>query len=283
MLAEATTQPAGSTIADLLSGIGDTIVEYAPRVAGAILFFIAVYIVAGWVGRLTRKAMVRAKLDATLSGFLGRVARWVVLAMGIISGLGIFGVDTGSFAVLIGACGLAVGLALQGSLSNLAAGVMLLIFRPFKVGDVVAIGGQLGKVEEIDLFNTMMDTFDNRRIVVPNGTIFGATIENITHHPIRRVDIAVGVEYKADLDKTREVLTAAAAKVPGKLDDPAPQIILLSLGNSSVDWQVRVWCNTADYWTVWDAATRIVKKSLDEAGLGIPFPQMDVHLDKLGE
>ena len=281
MLAEeVTSQPAGSTVADWLSGVGDTIIAYAPRVAGALLFLIAVFIVAGWIGRLTRRAMERAKVDPTLSGFLGRVARWTVLAMGLISGLGIFGVDTGSFAVLIGACGLAVGLALQGSLSNLAAGVMLLIFRPFKVGDVVSIGGQLGKIEQIDLFNTMMDTFDNRRVIIPNGTIFGATIENMTHHPTRRVDIAVGVEYKADLDKTREVLTAAAASVPDTLADPAPQIILLSLGNSSVDWQVRVWCNTADYWTVWDAATKTVKKSLDEAGLGIPFPQMDVHLDK---
>ena len=279
MLAEATTQRAG----DWLDKGYALLVEYGPRVVGAILFLFVVFIVAGWAGRLMRKAMERAKLDATLSRFLGQIARWGVLALGVISCLSIFKVDVTSFAVLIGACGLAVGLALQGSLSNLAAGVMLLIFRPFKVGDVVKIGGQLGKIEQIDLFNTMMDTFDNRRVIIPNGTIFGATIENMTHHPIRRVDIAVGVEYKADLDKTREVLTAAAAKVPDTLGDPGPQIILLSLGNSSVDWQVRVWCNTADYWTVWDAATRIVKKSLDEAGLGIPFPQMDVHLDKLGD
>jgi small conductance mechanosensitive channel len=279
MLAEATTQPVSSWVD---KGY-DLLIKYGPRVVGAILFLFAVFVVAGWAGRLTRKAMERAKVDATLSRFLGQIARWGVLALGFISCLSIFNVDVTSFAVLLGACGLAVGLALQGSLSNLAAGVMLLIFRPFKVSDVVVIGGQLGKIQEIDLFNTMMDTFDNRRIIVPNGTIFGATIENITHHPTRRVDIAVGVEYSADLDKTREVLTAAAAKVPDKLADPAPQIILLSLGNSSVDWQVRVWCKTEDYWTVWDAATKIVKQSLDEAGLGIPFPQMDVHLDKLGE
>ncbi len=168
---------------------------------------------------------------------------------------------------------------MQGTLSNLAAGVMLMVFRPFKIDQIVSIAGHIGKVSEITLFTTNIDTLDNRRIIIPNSAVFGSTIENLTHNPIRRVDISVGVEYPADTDRTREVLEAAAKTVPGMINDPAPQVILLNLGDSSVDWQVRVWTKTDDYWDVLDAATRSVKVALDEAGLGIPFPQLDVHLD----
>jgi len=263
----------------ILATVGSLLMKYLPPVVGALALLIASWVISGWVGRLACRSLVKAKVEQTLAGFLGNVIRWGLLVLGLITCLSVFKVQTTSFAAVIGAAGLAIGLALQGSLANLAAGVMLLIFRPFKVGDAVVIGGQLGKVADIELFNTMIDTFDNRRIVLPNKNVFGETIENLTFHDTRRVDIAVGVEYSADLDKTREVLTEAAANVPGRLDNPAPQIILLSLGDSSVDWQVRVWANTDDYWVVWDAATKVVKASLDKAGLGIPFPQMDVHLD----
>jgi len=273
-----TSQPAAAS-GGTLERIGSLIIEYGPSVVGVLVFLIAAYIIAGIVGRLVRKALERSKVDTTLSAFFGNVAKWTILVLALIGCLGVFGVETTSFAALIGASALAIGLAFQGSLSNLAAGVMLLIFRPFTSGDVVKVAGELGKIEEIDLFVTKMDTPDNRRIILPNSSVFGSTIENITHHPTRRVDVAVGVEYPADLDRTREVLEAAAAAVPNTLSDPPAQIILLNLGDSSVDWQVRVWANTEDYWTVLDAATRQVKKSLDEAGLGIPFPQVDVHLD----
>jgi len=174
-------------------------------------------------------------------------------------------------------------MALSGTLGHFASGVMLLIFRPFKVGDVINAAGVIGKVYEIELFTTALDTPDNRRIIVPNGSIYGATIENISHHPTRRVDVAVGVDYSADIDKTREVLDAAARSVEGILSDPPHAIVLGDLGDSAVNWTVRVWCNSADYWGIKEQLTRAVKQHLDQAGIGIPFPQMDVHLDKVNE
>lgn len=271
--------PAAAKKEGFLTGIGKGIIKHLPKAIGLVAMLAATWVISGWIGRLTTRSLGKAKIEKTLAGFLGNVARWALLVLGVIASVSTVGVEATSFVAVLGTAGLAIGLALQGSLSNLAAGVMLLIFRPFKVGDAVVVGGQLGKVAEIELFNTMVDTFDNRRIVLPNKNVFGETIENLTFHDTRRVDIAVGVEYSADMDKTREVLTEAAANVPGRLDNPAPQIILLKLGDSSVDWQVRVWANTDDYWVVWDAATKVVKASLDKAGLGIPFPQMDVHLD----
>ncbi|MBI1369550.1 MAG: mechanosensitive ion channel [Planctomycetes bacterium] len=249
-----------------------------PAVTALLIAFIG-YLAAGWANRMVYASCQRARIDETLAKFFSRMARWAVLLVTGLFVLGKFGIETASFAVVLGAAGLAIGLAFQGTLSNFAAGIMLLIFRPFKVGDVVNVNGQLGKVNEIELFTTSLDTPDNRRIIMPNSAIFGNTIENITHHPHRRADVAVGVDYSADIDKTREVLNAAAASVPGRLDEPAPAVILLDLGASSINWSVRVWAPAADFMTVKEAATRAVKMHLDEAGIGIPFPQMDVHLD----
>ena len=276
--APAAAEPAAS--GGFLETVGSAITVHLPAIVGVLALVIAAHIISSWIGRLATKALEKGKLEKTLARFLGQCARWGVMIMALLACLSVFGVQTTSFAAVIGASALAVGLAFQGSLSHLAAGIMLLIFRPFKVGDLISAAGQLGIVENIELFNTMLDTPDNRRIIIPNGVIFGSTIENLSHHPTRRVDIKVGVEYGADLDKTREVLTAAAMAVPNLLADPASQIILLNLGDSSVDWQVRVWTATENYWDVLDAGTKIVKQHLDAAGLGIPFPQMDVHLDK---
>jgi small conductance mechanosensitive channel len=190
-----------------------------------------------------------------------------------------FGIQTTSFAAVIGAAAFAIGLAFQGTLSNIASGVMLLIFRPFKVSDVINAAGVTGRVIEIGLFTTCFDTLDNRRIFVPNALIFGGTIENVTYHEKRRVDVSVGTDYGADLDEVRAVLERSIASVEGAVDDPEPQIYLLELGGSSIDWSVRVWCMTDDYWPVREATTRAVKIGLDAAGIGIPFPQMDVHVD----
>lgn len=156
---------------------------------------------------------------------------------------------------------------------------MLLIFRPFEVGDTVSVAGITGKVVELDLFTTQFDTFDNRRIIVPNGSVFGAAIENATHHPTRRVDVDVGTDYGAELSETRAVLERVAANAEGVLEEPAPQVYLKQLGGSSIDWVVRVWVDTADYWAVRERITEGIKVALDDAGIGIPFPQMDVHLD----
>jgi len=262
-----------------LASFTPLIVQYATKLAGAVVFLLLAWIAAGWSRRIVRRALERASFDSTLTLFFANVARWLVLLLALLACLGIFGIQTTSFAAVIGAAGLAIGLAFQGALSNVAAGVMLLIFRPFSVGDVVNAGGVIGKVTEIQLFTTTFDTPDNRRIIVPNALIFGQTIENVTHHDQRRVNVDVGTDYSADLDHVRQVLEAAIPGIPGVLEEPAPQVFLSALGGSSIDWQVRVWCNTGDYWDVHQATVRGVKRALDEAAIGIPFPQMDVHLD----
>ena len=259
--------------------VQELVVKYAPSIVGVIVFLVVSFVVSGWVGRLVARGMRKAKIEETLCRFLGNLARWIVLVMAFIACLGVFGVETTSFAAVIGASALAIGLAFQGSLSNVAAGVMLLIFRPFKVGDYIQTCGQSGSVVELTLFTTELDTLDNTRIIIPNGAIFGSTIENVTHHATRRVDVAVGVDYAADLDRTREVLMSAAGAVASGLADPPPAAVLRGLGDSSVDWQVRLWTETANYWAVRDALTRAVKMALDEAKISIPFPQRDVHMD----
>ncbi|MGB0685751.1 MAG: mechanosensitive ion channel family protein [Planctomycetota bacterium] len=251
------------------------------NVAVAVLALFATIILASWARRIASAACRKANLEETLARFFGKLARWAVLLVGLLFVLDMFGVETSSFAVIIGAAGLAIGLALQGTLGHFASGVMLLIFRPFKVGDVINAGGVVGKVFEIDLFTTALDTADNRRIIVPNGSIFGGTIENITFHDTRRVEVSVGTDYGADLDKVRDVLEKAVLAVPTRLEDRAHQIFLASLGDSSIDWKIRLWCKTPDFWACMEQTTRLVKMELDAAGIGIPFPQMDIHLDKL--
>ncbi len=248
-------------------------------VAKAIILILLVIIVAGWVKRMATKACRKAKVEDTLARFLGNMIRYLVLFAGGIAILGTLGVETTSFAAILAAAGFAIGMAMSGMLGNVAAGVMLLFFRPFKVGDVANAGGTTGKVIEIGLFTTTFDTPDNRRIIVPNGSIFGGTIENVSFHDTRRVAVAVGTDYGADIDKTREVLVAAAAACTGVHQDPAPAAVLTGLGGSSIDWSVRVWCDAADFWAVSDQLTRDVKYALDNADIGIPYPQMDVHLD----
>lgn len=254
--------------------------DYGMPLLWAIIILIVAYLAAGIANRSVRKSMAKAKVDETLARFFGKLAKYTVLILGAIVAMGKLGIEITAFAAILAAAGFAVGMALSGTLGHFASGVMLLIFRPFKVGDVVNAGGVTGKVYEIELFTTALDTPDNRRIIVPNGGIYGSTIENISHHDTRRVDVGVGVDYSADLDKTREILDNAAKSVQGILSDPAHAIVLGDLGDSAVGWTVRVWCNAADYWGIKEATTRAVKKHLDDAGIGIPFPQMDVHMDK---
>ncbi|MEM8876224.1 MAG: mechanosensitive ion channel family protein [Planctomycetota bacterium] len=245
----------------------------------AIVLIIAVLIISGWVRRIVLGVTRKAKVDETLARFFGNMAKYIVMILGGLAILSTLGVDTTSFAAVIAAAGFAIGLALSGLLGNFSAGIMLLIFRPFKVGDVVSAGGTTGKVESIELFTTIFDTPDNRRIMVPNSEIFGGTIENITHHPTRRCDVAVGTDYPADIDETRRVLERVAGEVEGGLADPGAVVYLSELGGSSIDWAVRVWCNAGDYWAVKERLTRNIKVALDEANIGIPYPQMDVHID----
>jgi small conductance mechanosensitive channel len=202
-------------------------------VTKAIILIILVIMVAGWVSKITGKAVRRAKVEETLARFLSNIARYIVLVAGGVAILGTLGVETTSFAALIAAVGFAIGMAMSGMLGNVASGVMLLFFRPFKVGDVVNAAGTTGKIFEIGLFTTTFDTPDNRRIIVPNNSIFGGTIENISHHATRRVAVTVGTEYGSDIDKAREVLLAAAKATEHVLSDPEPAVVLTGLGGSS--------------------------------------------------
>jgi small conductance mechanosensitive channel len=203
----------------------------------------------------------------------------VILLFAMLACLSTLGVETSSFAVVLGAAGLAIGLAFQATLSNFAAGGMLLIFRPYKVGDAVNAAGVTGSVNEIALFTTEIDTWDGRRIIVPNSAIYGSVIENIWYHPRRRIDVEVGVSYDAEIDVTRQVLEKALQSVPQIVQDPEPAVVLNGLGASSVDWVVKAWAYRDDFSTVKQGLIRAVKMELDQAGIGIPYPQMDVHLD----
>jgi small conductance mechanosensitive channel len=256
---------------------------YAVRVIGVFILLAIAWLVSAWVRRAVVRSLERASFDPTLTKFFGSAARWAVLLVAGLACLGVFGVETTSFAAVLGASGIAIGLAFQGALSNFAAGVMLLVFRPFQIGQFVNMAGVMGTVDAIGLFTTTVDTPDNRRIVLPNSSIFGTTIENISHHDVRRADVDVGVDYGASIDRTREVLERAAANVPGRTTDKDVQVVLTGLGASSVDWQVRVWAPSADFLAVKEATIRAVKNALDEAAIGIPFPQRDVHLYPAGE
>lgn len=255
------------------------IISYATRLLGVVVLLFVASRLARLAGRLVDRSMRKAKLDESLTRFVAKLARWLILVVALITCLGAFGVETTSFAALLGAAGLAIGLAFQGTLSNFAAGIMLLIFRPFRVGDVIDVGGKLGAVDAIDIFFTTLDTPDNRRVILPNSQVFGQPIINATFHDTRRADVAVGTDYGADLDRVRAVLEAAANGVAGRLEDKPTQVVLTGLGASSIDWEVRVWSATANFLDVLQATRRAVKRALDEAGIGIPFPQMEVHVD----
>lgn len=252
------------------------------RAVYVIILLTLAWTLSSWASSVVRAALTRVKFDETLTLFLSRLVRWTILLLAALSCLSYFGVQTTSFAALIGAAGLAIGLAFQGTLSNFAAGAMLLIFRPYKVGDVVNVANNLGKVAEIELFTTAIDTFDNRRFIIPNSSIFGAVIENITYHPVRRADIPVGTSYSADIDQTRAALEKAVRDVPLVVADPPPAVILLELGTSSVNWQVRGWAKRESFNDAKQAIIRAVKLGLDEARISIPFPQLDLHLDPPG-
>jgi len=257
------------------------LVPFALDLVGAIVLLAVTVWAAGWARRAARRGLERSRFDQTLARFAGNMARYGVLVLGGLAVLSLFGISVASFAAIIAAAAFAIGLALQGTLANFSAGAMLLIFRPFRLGDVVSVAGITGKVVEIDLFTTQFDTPDNRRLVVPNGAIFGSTIENVTFHPTRRVDVDVGTDYSADLRATRTVLEEIAASTEGVMEEPAPQVYLKQLGGSSIDWAIRAWTETGEYWAVRERITQRTKEALDAAGIGIPFPQMDIHLDRV--
>jgi small conductance mechanosensitive channel len=241
-----------------------TVGNFAPSVIGALVFFVLAWIASGMFSRLALAALTRAKVEITIAKFLATLVRWTLISLSTVACLGMFGVNIAAFAAVLGAVGLAIGLALQGSLSNLAAGVMLLLFRPFKVGDAISVSGQAGNVDEIELFSTRLDTPDNRRIIIPNSTAFNAIVENTSHHPLRRVDINVGVDFSSDIPTTRRALTAALDSVPEVVDDPASAVVLVRFGKSAIEWQVCGWCKRENYGPVQQALMQNAQDQLNK-------------------
>jgi small conductance mechanosensitive channel len=277
LLAQAEAGPAAE--GGFFDTYGPMIIDYGTKIVGVIVVFIIGRMVANGVAKAIQRRLEKREFDPTLTRFFASLARTLILVGVVLACLGMFGVDTTSFAAVLAAMGFAVGMALQGSLANFAAGIMLLVFRPYKVGDIISAAGVTGGVIELNLFTTVLDTPDNRRFVAPNGAIFAGNIENLTFHGRRRVDVNVGADYGADIDATRKVLESAIPNIPSRIVDDAHQVFLSELGGSSVDWQVRVWCEPANYWAVYQETIRAIKMAMDAAGIGIPFPQMDVHLD----
>lgn len=255
--------------------------SYVLSIVAFILILIAGWYAATWVRNAIRGQLDRPTVDSTLKKFAGNFAFYAILLLAIFAGLETVGVETASFVAVLAAAGFAVGLALQGTLANFAAGVMLLILRPFKIGDYVEIADEKGFVRDISLFFTRITTRGNRLIIVPNRDVFGSTIENTFAKAPIRVDCDVGTDYPADIDATREVLLEAARSVEDRVEDRGVQAALKGLGDSSIDWQVRVWATPDDYFRLRQELARQVKYKLDEAEIGIPYPQMDIHLDEL--
>lgn len=247
-----------------------------------IIAAIVIFVVGRWVARAlrnaTKKMMAKGNVDETLISFVGNLTYITLLAFVIIAALNQLGIQTTSFIAVIGAAGLAIGLALQGSLANFAAGVLMIIFRPFKAGDYIEGAGVAGTVEEIQIFATQLKTPDNKTIIVPNAKMMGDNITNYSAKDTRRVDMVIGVGYGDDLKKVREILEDILAKDDRFLEDPAPTIGVLELGDNSVNFAVRPWVKKEDYWGAYFDVTETVKRRFDEEGISIPYPQRDVHL-----
>lgn len=255
------------------------VLEWSTNIVLAVLILLFGF----WVAAKVNKAIVvagekSAHLDDTLFKFLGGMARYMILAFVFIAVLNRFGVQTASIIAVLGAAGLAVGMALQGSLSNLAAGVMLLIFRPYKVGDFIDAASRFGKVTEIDMFTTILQTFDNQQIIIPNSQIWGAQIINHSHHPVRGVDMHFGIAYKESIDAARAAIDKVLAEHPHVLKDPAPFVEVETLNDSSVDFLVRPFCDGEHYFDVLYSVPEQIKKALDANNIEIPFPHRTVYM-----
>lgn len=261
-----------------MSEITEMIITYGVRVAGAVAVLVVGWLGAKWIRRTTRRALERSGLDRALVPFLTALVYYGVLVFVGLAVLNLFGIQTASFIAVLGAVGFAIGLSLQGTLGNFASGVMLLVFRPFSVGDVVDTGGARGEVKEIGILTTKLDTPDNVRILVPNSRVFGDLIENYSAHDTRRLDLEVGISYDDDIATGMEACHEVLAEEERVLEDPAPAVAVASLGDSSVNLMVRPWCRTEDYWPLKRDLTRRLKEGLEAAGCELPYPQRDVHL-----
>lgn len=254
------------------------LIEYGLKALAAIAIFVIGRMVAKWVQGLIRRMMERAEVDPMIIGFTSSIAYIALLAFVVVAALGQLGVQTTSFIAILGAAGLAIGLALQGSLANFAAGFLMIIFRPFKLGDFIEGAGVAGTVDAIHIFTTTLKTPDNKIIIIPNGKLSGDNIINYSAQETRRVDMMVGVSYDADLKEVRQVLEDIISKDDRVLTEPASLVAVKELADNSVNFVVRVWVKSGDYWGVNFDMNETIKTRLDEAGIGIPYPQRDIHL-----
>lgn len=253
--------------------------QYAISIVAVIIILIAGFVVAGWVSSALRRLLGKTKrMDPLVVGFVATIAKYGVIAFAIIAALDQFGVETTSFVALVAAAGLAIGLAFQGALGNLAAGVMILLFRPFRQGDFIEGGGVTGTVDSVTLFVTEMHTPDNIHIVVPNGSLWNTAIRNYSHYKTRRCDFVLGIGYGSSIEAAIQALNEMAAADERVHKEPAPQIVVSNLGDSSVDITIRLWCDAVDYWGLKFDFTRAMKEKMDAIGVEIPFPQRAVHM-----
>ncbi len=268
-------------VTEMIDFVKDHGIDFLIKLAGAV----AIFVIGRWVAKilvgLLGKALQRGKADQMLVGFLCKMAYTMLVVVVTIAALEQLGVNTTSFAAVIAAAGLAVGFALQGSLSNFASGVMIMIFRPFKIGDFVEAGGVSGVIVEIEIFSTIIKTGDNKKIIVPNGSITGGSIVNYSAHDTRRVDMVFGIGYDDDIKKAKDLLAKILSEDSRILKDPAPLIAVSELADSSVNFVARPWVKTADYWGVMFDVTEKVKLEFDKANISIPYPQQDVHMHQV--
>lgn len=273
----------GGQLEYVLSLAQTLLVTWGLKVLGALVVLIVGRMVAGSLRRAMGRLMERTLTDKTLSKFLSSLAYYLVMVVAAVAALGMVGIQMASVLTILATAGLAVGLALQGTLSNVAAGVMLLIFRPFRVGDFIeAGGGPKGTVEAIGLFSTTLNTPDNVHIVLPNSSIYGGTIQNFSRNANRRIDLVTGISYDDDIGLAIKTIQLVLDEEPRILEDPAYQVAVSEMGESSVNLVVRPWCATTDYWAVRFDLTRALKERLEAAGCTIPYPQRDVHLHRVG-
>ena len=268
---------------EILDKIYQLLSVYGLKVLAALAIFIVGRWVAKGVRNLVRRVMAKGQVDPTLVTFTANLAYIGLLAFVVIAALGQLGIQTTSFIAILGAAGLAIGLALQGSLSNFAAGFLLIIFRPFKVGDLIEGAGVFGVVEAIQIFTTQLKTADNKTVIVPNAKLTDDNIVNWTVKGTRRVDMVMGIGYEDDIDKARSLMADIIDSDARILKDPAPQISVSELADSSVNFVVRPWVKVEDYWGVYFDLTEKIKKSFDSNGISIPYPQRDVHVYQHGD
>jgi len=256
--------------------------EQGAELAIALLSALAIFIIGRWAAHLVvkmiRRALARTDMEDTLEHFLCNILNAILMTVVLIATIGALGVETTSLLAVLGAAGLAIGLALQGSLSNFAAGVLIVAFKPYKVGDFIEAGGQSGTVNEVQIFTTILTTPDNKKIIIPNAQVMSGSITNYSTMGTRRVDMVFGIGYDDDIDKAYAALKQIIEADERVLKDPAYTIALNELADSSVNFIVRPWCDSGDYWGVYNDTHEAVKRKFDEAGISIPYPQQDVHL-----